>query len=158
MTLPAPAARMRALVVEDEPTSALLSRHVLEQEGFAVDQANTGADAIRLVLETDYDVIILDLGLPDLNGLQVMEAIRREGRTTPVLILEQHQVGLQFPIQVRVAAARSQRVQQPETRATAPRNHRDHASPASSLSTSDERRRHLSVCCASAFVPAAVIA
>ena len=78
---------MRALVVEDEPTSALLSRHVLEQEGFVVDQAITGAEAIALVLATDYDAIILDLGLPDLDGLQVMEAIRREGRTTPVLVL-----------------------------------------------------------------------
>ena len=78
---------MRALVVEDEPTSALLSRHVLEHEGFVVDQAVTGAAAIALVLATDYDAIILDLGLPDLDGLQVMEAIRREGRTTPVLVL-----------------------------------------------------------------------
>jgi DNA-binding response OmpR family regulator len=78
---------MRALIVEDEPTSALLSRHVLEQEGFVVDQAVTGQAAIALVLATDYDAIILDLGLPDTNGLAVMEAIRREGRTTPVLIL-----------------------------------------------------------------------
>lgn len=78
---------MRALVVEDDPTSALLSRHVLEREGFVVDQAVTGAEAISLVLGTDYDAIILDLGLPDLDGLQVMEAIRREGRTTPVLVL-----------------------------------------------------------------------
>lgn len=78
---------MRALVVEDDPTSALLSRHVLEQEGFAVDQAVTGSAAIALVLATDYDAIILDLGLPDLDGLEVMEAIRREGRTTPVLVL-----------------------------------------------------------------------
>jgi len=78
---------MRALVVEDDPTSALLSRHVLEQEGFTVDQAVTGSAAIALVLATDYDAIILDLGLPDLDGLQVMDAIRREGRTTPVLVL-----------------------------------------------------------------------
>ena len=78
---------MRALVVEDEPTSALLSRHVLEQEGFVVDQAVTGQAAIALVLATDYDAVILDLGLPDTNGLAVMEAIRREGRSTPVLIL-----------------------------------------------------------------------
>ncbi|MDB4879186.1 MAG: DNA-binding response regulator [Gemmatimonadetes bacterium] len=78
---------MRALVVEDEPTSALLSRHVLEREGFVVDQALTGSAAIAMVLATDYDAIILDLGLPDLDGLEVMQAIRREGRTTPVLVL-----------------------------------------------------------------------
>ena len=78
---------MRALVVEDEPTSALLSRRVLEQEGFVVDQATTGGEAIAMVLAVEYDAIILDLGLPDLDGLQVMEAIRREGRATPVLVL-----------------------------------------------------------------------
>ena len=60
---------------------------MLEQEGFAVDQAVTGSAAIERVLTTDYDAIILDLGLPDLDGLQVMEAIRRQGRTTPVLAL-----------------------------------------------------------------------
>jgi DNA-binding response OmpR family regulator len=78
---------MRALVVEDDAVSALLSRSVLEHEGFVVDEAVTGSAAIALVLATDYDAIILDLGLPDLDGLQVMEAIRRQGRTTPVLVL-----------------------------------------------------------------------
>jgi len=60
---------------------------VLEQEGFVVDQVVTGTAAIERVLTTDYDAIILDLGLPDVSGLQVMEAIRRQGRTTPVLVL-----------------------------------------------------------------------
>jgi two-component system OmpR family response regulator len=78
---------MRALVVEDDPTSALLSRHVLEREGFAVDQATTGEEAIAKATAVDYDAIVLDLGLPDRNGLLVLEAIRAGGRTTPVLVL-----------------------------------------------------------------------
>ena len=78
---------MRALVVEDDPSSALLSRHVLEGEGFVVDQAATGEEAIRLAAATDYDAIVLDLGLPDRNGLSVLEAFRQGGRTTPVLVL-----------------------------------------------------------------------
>lgn len=78
---------MRALVVEDDPTSALLSQRVLEQEGFAVDTAATGLDAIERVRDTRYDLVILDLGLPDLDGLQVMTAIRAGNRMTPVLVL-----------------------------------------------------------------------
>jgi DNA-binding response OmpR family regulator len=78
---------MRALIVEDDPTSALLSRHVLEREGFAVDQAGTGEEAIALAAAHEYDAIVLDLGLPDRDGLLVLQAIRRGGRTTPVLVL-----------------------------------------------------------------------
>jgi DNA-binding response OmpR family regulator len=78
---------MRALVVEDDPTSALLSRHVLEREGFTVDQAATGKQAIALATSQDYDAIVLDLGLPDQDGLLVLQAIRRGGRSTPVLVL-----------------------------------------------------------------------
>jgi two-component system OmpR family response regulator len=78
---------MRALVVEDDPTSALLSRHVLEREGFTVDQVTTGEEAITLANSREYDAIVLDLGLPDRNGLLVLQAIRGGGRTTPVLVL-----------------------------------------------------------------------
>jgi DNA-binding response OmpR family regulator len=78
---------MRALIVEDDPTSAHLSRHVLEQEGFTVDQAVTGSEAIALTTAHNYDAIVLDLGLPDLDGLLVLQSIRRGGRTTPVLVL-----------------------------------------------------------------------
>ena len=78
---------MRALIVEDDPVSALLSRRVLEQDGFVVDEARTGGDAIACALGTDYDAIVLDLGLPDTSGLLVVQTLRREGRTTPVLVL-----------------------------------------------------------------------
>jgi two-component system OmpR family response regulator len=78
---------MRALIVEDDPVSALLSRRVLEQDGFAVDEARTATDAIVMALGTDYDAIVLDLGLPDASGLMVVQALRREGRAAPVLVL-----------------------------------------------------------------------
>jgi DNA-binding response OmpR family regulator len=78
---------MKALLVEDDPTMALLTRQVLEQEGFAVDHAATGTEAQTLALVNEYDAIILDLVLPDRNGLSVLQAIRKEGRTTPVLVL-----------------------------------------------------------------------
>lgn len=66
---------------------ALLTRQVLEQEGFAVDHAATGNEAQTLALVNEYDAIILDLVLPDRNGLSVLQAIRKEGRTTPVIVL-----------------------------------------------------------------------
>ncbi|HYC50743.1 MAG TPA: response regulator transcription factor [Gemmatimonadaceae bacterium] len=78
---------MRALLVEDDATMALLTKQVLEQEGFAVDHATTGNDAQTLAFVNDYDAIVLDLGLPDRNGLSVLQALRKEGRTTPVIVL-----------------------------------------------------------------------
>ncbi len=78
---------MRALLVEDDPSSALLSRSVMEAEGFAVDVATTAQEGITCGMVTDYDAIVLDLGLPDGNGLSVVQALRRGGRTTPVIVL-----------------------------------------------------------------------
>jgi two-component system OmpR family response regulator len=66
---------------------ALLTRQVLEREGFAVDHAATGNDAQTLAFVNEYDAIILDLALPDRNGLTVLQALRREGRSTPVIVL-----------------------------------------------------------------------
>ncbi len=78
---------MRALLVEDDAAFALLARSVLEQEGFAVDTATTGNDALGFAHATNYDCILLDLGLPDANGITVVQALRREGRNTPVMVL-----------------------------------------------------------------------
>lgn len=78
---------MRALLVEDDETMALLTRQVLEQEGFAVDLAETGNEAHTLAFVNDYDAIVLDLVLPDRNGLTVLQALRKEGRSTPVIVL-----------------------------------------------------------------------
>lgn len=78
---------MRALLVEDDATMALLTKQVLESEGFAVDHATTGNDAQTLAFVNEYDAIVLDLALPDRNGLTVLQALRREGRSTPVIVL-----------------------------------------------------------------------
>ena len=78
---------MRALLVEDDQTMALLIKQVLEQEGFAVDHVATGNEAQTLAFVNEYDAIVLDLGLPDRNGLSVLQALRKEGRTTPVIVL-----------------------------------------------------------------------
>ena len=78
---------MRALLVEDDASFALLARHVLEQEGFAVDVASNGSDGLSLALVNEYDCVLLDLGLPDQHGITIIQTLRREGRTTPVMVL-----------------------------------------------------------------------
>src|SRR5712691_5542881 len=78
---------MRALLVEDEPSTALLSRQIMEQDGFAVDLATTASEAMTCAMVTEYDVIVLDLGLPDGNGITVVQSLRREGRAAPVMVL-----------------------------------------------------------------------
>jgi DNA-binding response OmpR family regulator len=78
---------MRALLVEDDQAMALLTKQVLEQEGFAVDHATTGNDAQTLAFVNEYDAIVLDLALPDRNGLTVLQALRKEGKTVPVIVL-----------------------------------------------------------------------
>ncbi|MFL5797677.1 MAG: response regulator [Actinomycetota bacterium] len=78
---------MRALVIEDHPRMARLLERGLREEGYAVDVASTGADGASLALEYEFDVVVLDLGLPDVDGVEVLRRLRRDGRWTPVLIL-----------------------------------------------------------------------
>jgi two-component system, OmpR family, response regulator len=78
---------VRALLVEDDEMMALLTKQVLEQEGFAVDHAVTGNEAQTLAFVNEYDAIVLDLALPDRNGLTVLQALRKDGRSTPVIVL-----------------------------------------------------------------------
>ena len=78
---------MRLLVVEDEQSMAESLRRGLEAEGFAVDVAETGTDGLHLAREVDYDAIVLDLMLPELNGYQVCQTLRDEDNWTPILML-----------------------------------------------------------------------
>ncbi len=78
---------MRLLVVEDEKRIADFLCRGLEGAGYAVDAAATGADALERTHSTDYDLVILDLMLPDMDGIAVLERIRRAKAGPPVLIL-----------------------------------------------------------------------
>jgi two-component system copper resistance phosphate regulon response regulator CusR len=78
---------MRILVVEDEKRIADFLARGLESAGYAVDVASTGEAAVDLVHVTEYDLIVLDLGLPDIDGLSVLQKVRNRKVTTPVLIL-----------------------------------------------------------------------
>ncbi|WP_210529712.1 response regulator transcription factor [Rubellimicrobium arenae] len=78
---------MRALIVEDDPRIARDLMSVLDGAGFRTEQAEDGETAWFKGGTEDYDLIILDLGLPRLDGLSVLKRWRSEGCTTPVLIL-----------------------------------------------------------------------
>jgi two-component system OmpR family response regulator len=78
---------MRVLVVEDEQRLAAGLRIGLEAEGFAVDVAATGTDAVWFATENAYDAIVLDIMLPGLNGYRVCETLRAGGVWTPILML-----------------------------------------------------------------------
>ena len=78
---------MRILVVEDEKRIADFLCRGLQGAGYAVDAAPTGAEALDCIHSTDYDLVILDLMLPDMDGLQVLAKIRNRKVGPPVLIL-----------------------------------------------------------------------
>lgn len=78
---------MRILLVEDDPTLRDQLRSTLADTGYAVDVADNGVDAQHLGDTEPFDAVVLDLGLPVLDGLTVLQRWRAAGRTMPVLIL-----------------------------------------------------------------------
>jgi len=78
---------MYVLVVEDERRLVQLIRRVLEEEGHTVDVAYDGEEGLHMGLEGTHDVLVLDIMLPQMNGLDVCKNLRRERIDTPVLLL-----------------------------------------------------------------------
>ena len=78
---------MRLLLVEDEPALREPLREGLAEAGYAVEVADNGRDALHLGLHEAFDAVVLDLGLPQLDGLSVLRRWSEAGRNTPVLIL-----------------------------------------------------------------------
>ena len=77
----------KILLVEDQATAANYLSQGLKEEGMVVDVANNGPDGLHLLLTADYDVAILDVMLPGLDGWTILETARRAQRETPVLFL-----------------------------------------------------------------------
>ena len=78
---------MRVLIVEDEPNLGRQLRATLEGAGYAIDLATDGEDGHYLGSTESYDAVILDLGLPEMDGVTVLQKWRKGGKTMPVLIL-----------------------------------------------------------------------
>lgn len=78
---------MHVLVVEDEPTIAVYIKRGLEEVGYAVDLAATGAEALDWANMVPFDLIVLDVMLPGISGLEVCRTLRRSGVGVPILML-----------------------------------------------------------------------
>lgn len=79
---------MRVLIIEDEPRLAEnVARSLRESAGYAVDVANDGQEGLFLAESNEYDVVLLDLMLPLLDGMQLLGRIRKAGQRTPVLVV-----------------------------------------------------------------------
>jgi DNA-binding response OmpR family regulator len=78
---------MRILVVEDEESLALKIKNVLEAEKHHVEVAFDGDDGLDLALTEEYDLLVLDILLPGMSGIQILKDVRKEGFKVPVLLL-----------------------------------------------------------------------
>lgn len=78
---------MRVLLIEDDVTIARLLKEGLEDESYAVDVVHDGNEGYRTAVADEYDVIILDIMLPGMNGYEVCRALRNDGNKTPILML-----------------------------------------------------------------------
>jgi DNA-binding response OmpR family regulator len=90
MTAPGQAERVTGahiLLIDDEPRICDFIRRALETAGYAVDSAGSGAEGLRRALEGDYDLVILDLIMPDVDGRRVLTRLLRERREQGVLVL-----------------------------------------------------------------------
>ena len=78
---------MKILVVEDEPKTGTYLKQGLVEAGFVVDLANNGMDGLHMASTESYDLAILDVMLPGIDGWQVLQGMRRAGKEMPVLFL-----------------------------------------------------------------------
>lgn len=78
---------MRILVVEDEPRMAALIRQGLEEEAYAVDVVGNGVEVLDWVQSATYNIILLDIMLPGMNGVEVCRQLRAKGYKMPILML-----------------------------------------------------------------------
>ncbi len=81
-----PAAEWRILLIEDAPTLQIATRSLLEGEGFQVDVAGNGLDGLALASQWQPDLVLLDLGLPDIDGTAVCERIRATSETFIIML------------------------------------------------------------------------
>ncbi len=79
----------KILIVDDEPVNREVARLVLEDIGLSIDDANDGAVAVKMVEQTSYDLILMDMQMPNLDGLAATELIRKlpNGERVPILAM-----------------------------------------------------------------------
>lgn len=80
-------AAKKILVIEDEPTLARLLSYNLTQEGYETKVIDHGSDGLQAALQQQFDLIVLDIMLPGMNGFDILSKLRQKGNKTPVIIL-----------------------------------------------------------------------
>jgi DNA-binding response OmpR family regulator len=75
------------LVIDDSPTLRKLLRFYLKKKGYSVHEAHNGKVGLDFIAKEAFDLIILDMNMPVMNGLEVLETLKREGFSVPILIL-----------------------------------------------------------------------
>jgi len=78
---------MRILIVEDEPTLRKLEKNYLEKKGFVVDEVENGLEAISKISINSYDCVLLDLNIPEKDGIKVSKELREKGNQTPIIMV-----------------------------------------------------------------------
>ncbi len=78
---------MKILIIEDEPKTGDYLKQGLSESGFVTELATNGVDGLHLALTGDFDLLVLDVMLPGLNGWQILERVRQGGKEMPVLFL-----------------------------------------------------------------------
>ncbi len=77
----------RILIVEDEPNMRLGLTDNLEFEGYEIETASDGKDGLNKILDNEYNLVLLDVMLPQMSGFDVCKAVRKAGKTTPIIML-----------------------------------------------------------------------
>jgi len=80
-------AKKLILVIDDEPMVVAVLRDLLEGEGYEVVTATSGPEGLEVFSESDPDLVITDMRMPEVTGVDVLEAIRRDSPTVPVIVL-----------------------------------------------------------------------
>ncbi len=76
----------KVLIVDDDPNIRLIFKETLKMDGYNVVTASTGIKALELVLEDNFNLLILDIKMPDIHGLEVLSLIRESGNNIPIII------------------------------------------------------------------------
>ena len=82
---------MRVLLIEDTPRLAEAVAEILRKSGYGADVAHIGADGLAMALTGAYDVLLLDIMLPDMSGMDVLRELREAGSVVPVILLTARQ-------------------------------------------------------------------
>ena len=78
---------VRIMIIEDDEEMRTLLKDFFEQEGFETDAASNGVDALRAISEDHFDLVVTDIRMPGLTGLDILPAIRKLKPETPILVM-----------------------------------------------------------------------